>query len=457
MRVSRRHVLMSVLLLLCIALSAPTLYEQARLNRISLDTVRSFHAQGVSVMDLGLRLEYGERVSPGPLAAYASTANCETNPRLSLRNGVVQMLNGNLEAAARCFSATLTTTPDAPDALILAVSAYHLTGQESASRATFEKLPKAAQGIASIAALAIFDYVPTAMPPAQETLGANQLGNIVPRRVLFDLMFYKPEIAWRFLERTVQAGILSEIDRSDLRSIESWQERSKPQPDAVNEPSVPAVGGNQQHRRALRRSLAASIGCAEDTVELGSDLLPHGLFDQSHDLDAWRVLPWTTGGGTFNLGGFMSGMDAPDGGSGVSALRISGLWKTDDPKRYPASGSLELARSVKLLAGNNLYMMLVRYKTENMRSGQTDLWFDSADYTRFVGVWRLPPSDGVWQELYALGYVHGDVAPVVSPLIGHSALGTTWIDYLQIMPVHLKQCDLGGRTTLFGKVLEQDR
>jgi hypothetical protein len=431
-----------------VVLKAQSLCDYARLNQLSLDTARWFLTNNISARDLGLRLEYGERFAPGARTTF-SADDCESsNARLSLRVGVIEMLTGNWSAAARCFSTTLAVSPGAPDALVLAVDAYHLTGQKTASTTTFERLPQSAQSIATIAALAIFDYLPVATP------GANRLGGIIPRKVLFDLASSKPEIAWRFLDKAIQAGVLSAMDRSDMLSIENWEVR-RARLRASLQPAVNSADTDPRHRQALRQSVAASIGCAESSIDVGSNLLSAGAFEQPQDLNLWRILPWTSGSKRNNRGAFVFGLDTPDESNNSAALRISGLWKEDDPQLYPASGSFELSAPLRLLEGKNLYLMLIRYKTENGRAGETDIWFDSVDYRRFVGVWRLGASDGVWQERYALGYVDGDATPTVTPMISHRALGTVWIDYLQLIPTDLRECVLGDRA-VFGKVMGQE-
>ena len=93
-----------------------------------------------------------------------------------------------------------------------------------------------------------------------------------------------------------------------------------------------------------------------------------------------------------------------------------------------------------MLEDHHLYLVLVRYRTENIRSGQPAIWFDSKDYQRFFGVWQLAPSEGAWEEVYAFGNIEGDTAP--SLLISQYALGTVWIRYLQVIPVYLTGCSL---------------
>lgn len=435
-----------------IFVSSQQFADLLRLNQLSTATARWFHDQDLSLTELGLLLDYGERFPHDQLAPYAAAADCDTDSRLSLRRGIVQMLEGNFEAAARCFSANLTASPEALDTLILAVAAYHAAGQDSAARAAFEKLPPGTQGSAMISALAIFDYLPAATASARGNVDHKQLGNIFPRRVLFDLLSYKPDIARAFLERMADAGVYSAEDRTDFESLQNWQTLGA----AGGMLSKPILRTDTELERSdqdLRRSMATSLGCPEGSLEVGPNLLPEGLFDQPNSLDLWRNLSWTTSGGSYNLGKFVSGNDRPDGMTGPSALRISGLWKYEDSNRYPASGSLELKRSVEVPAGRNAYVMSVRYKTENMQSDHAELWFDSADYRSLVGVWQLPPSAYVWQELYALGYFDGDKATAIHPLISQKALGTIWIDRLQIRPVRLAQCDFGDR--MFGSVVAQ--
>jgi len=449
-RINKRHlkIIAIIVVVVWVGFEGRALDRSVRLNLISLGTVRWFLLNNITVTDIGLRLEYGEPVASGFLENYALLGKCEvSSPRLALRTGIIQMLTGNLDTASRCFSISLASRPEALDATILQMSVYHLTGQKVMSRNAFESLPGNVQVVSSVAAQAIFDYVAINQAGPQTKSWLDQFGGSAPRRILFDLMSSDLRLAEGFLNKAVQFGLLSSVDRSDFLSVSGWWTRQR---NLANQ--WPSLSSNdQQYSPELRQAVAASLGCTEQGFELGPNLLPEGLFDRPQNLDKWYNLPWTySGSEDYNQGRFLVGLDIiPDGDSNVGALRISGLWKTEDPQRDPASGALELSRPLQLLKGHDLYLVLVRYRTENIRSGQPAIWFDAKDYQRFFGVWQLEPSDGVWEEVYALGNVEGDTAPRL--LISQYALGTVWIRYLQVIPVYLKGCSLGNRTILFGK------
>ena len=305
-----------------------------RLNLISLGTVGWFLPNNISITDIGLRLEYGEPVASGFLENYALLGKCEaSSPRLALRTGTIQMLTGNLNDAARCFSISLASYPEAFDATVLLMNVYHLTGQKVLSRDAFENLPSNAQGVSSVAAQAIFDYAPINQTGPQTKTWSDEFGGAAPRRILFDLMSSDLRLAEGFLNEASQFGLLSSKDRSDFLSVNGWLTRQR---DLASQwPSSPS-NNDQQYSPELRQAVGASLGCAEQSLEFGPNLLPEGLFDRPQNLDKWDNLSWTYGGSeAYNRGKFLVGLDIPDEASKVGALRISGLWKTEDLQLYP--------------------------------------------------------------------------------------------------------------------------
>lgn len=433
-----------------------SLYQAARLNQLNVATARWFLANNVSVADLGLRLEYGDGLDPSPLAVHSSTVKCEpSSPRLSLRSGMIRMLIGDFDKASQCLLTTLASNQNALDGSILLMSVYHLAGQRAMSRAMFERLPREVRSTAPIAAQVILDYEPVTQFGLRGTSWLDQFETWTPRKLLFHLLYSNLRIAQGFLEKAIQAGLLSSTDRSDFISLSKWLIRQEY--DQTNQQVTLPSGNDPQRIQELRRSVGASLGCAEDSLVFGPNLVSGGFFDTPQQLNHWRNLPWTYGAETFNQGGFAFGLDALDDDHSAGALRISGLWKNDDAKLYPASGTLQHKEPLKLLKGKQLYIVLARYRTENVRSGLPIVrLLDPTDHQLLVGNWRLEPTGSTWQEVYAVGYIDGDSVPVVSPLISQYALGTVWIDYLQVMPVYLDGCNFGDETTIFGKMPGQE-
>jgi len=255
----------------------------------------------------------------------------------------------------------------------------------------------------------------------------------------------------RFLEKAIQTGLFSSIDRSDFISLSKWLMHQKQ--DDANGPIILSSDNNRLRPRESHKLLGELTGCSEHSFVIGPNLLPDGLFDTSEQVNHWRDLSRTYGSKSFNRGRFAFGLDAPDGSYGPRAFRISGLWKNNNADLYPSSATLQYNKPLELLKGKQLYIIWVRYRTENIRDGfPTIRLIDFEDRQILLRNRQLEPTGGKWKEVYTLGYLNGDLTPSVWSLISQYGLRTIWIDYLQIMPVHLGCSGLGGETTIFGEI-----
>lgn len=422
------------------------------LNQTALSVTQSFVSNRISVGSLGLHLKYSKQpLIVEPRIASKLPVACESiAPRLAVYAGIIQFTSGNFDGASRCFSWALAVRPGMPDAEILLVSSYHLADRPMDSLRVFEQLPKEAQSIPAVAAQALLDYAVTSPSDATLTPSGSFRG-IIPRAVLFDLLDSYPAIASRFLDEAFSAGLFSPADRSDFDSIVAWSARSG-QVDVANV-EEPRLRGRDELMSELQIAAADALGCGRENVSIGPEIVLDDLFSSSSSIPQWRNLVWTSGAAdTYNRGGFKWGWDLLPEGVNIGAMRISGLWKEEDPQLYPASASVQFDTPLRLQRGKSLYLMYVRYKTEHLRDGKTTIWFDSADYRRFVGTWRLPLTSGAWRELYALGYADSDVSPVAHPMISHSALGTVWIDQLMVVAVHSNDCFVAQDVKLVGEL-----
>lgn len=449
---SRRRVVAEVLLFAILLFALAIRLDLLALlrNRTALALVRWSVSNGVSVVDLGLYLEYSDVLwgSTSRIASWLPAVCKSMDPRLAVYVGIIHLTDGDFDESSRCLSWALASRPGLPDAEILLVSSYHLAGRPMDSLRAFEQLPKEAQSIPAVAAQALSDYAVVSSSDAALILPGS-FRSIIPRAVLFELLDSHPGIAPKFLEKAAAVGLFSPLDRSDFDSIVAWLARDG-RSEASGVEGSRSLRSNAQLSR-LRSTVARALGCSQENVDFGPNMMGEP-FDGPQSLAKWRDLPWTSGAAsTYNAGGFKWGWDVIPEDANVGAMRISGLWKKEDLSRYPASVGLQFVAPLHLQSGNSLYLMYVRYKTENVRAGQITIWFDSADYRRFGGVWSLESAENGWHEMYALGSVDSSQSPISNPMISYSALGTVWINDLQVRPVYLNDCSFPG-TKIVGTV-----
>lgn len=395
------------------------------LNYLSLVTADLFVDNDISLNNLGLQIDYG-LLPDIKLPSSTLDMDCAENPsRLSVRIGLLHMVNGNPDKTIQCFS--VKPLKDIDETMLL-LSAYYLEGNQEDTWATYSLLPALGQSNAPLAAMVFVEN------DAVNGLSKSHIAG-EQRHILFDLLEEDPQLGEGYLDIGLKSGLFSKLDRVDFYSLYLWQNRKFHSDGSASSDYI-------QEIQFLAKKISQQLDCEVENIIVEQNLLPSGAFSSSTDVESWESLPWTYSAQSYNQAAFDYGLDSTDNISldGLG-LRMSGLWKTNDPDLYPASLSLRLKNQIQLAEAMNTYILMVRYRTENLQEGKLDIWIDSESTQTSSTVWRLGSTDGSWMELFRLSSVNESIDEI-TPLIGFRALGTAWIDSIGIFPVKLNGCDL---------------
>lgn len=183
--------------------------------------------------------------------------------------------------------------------------------------------------------------------------------------------------------------------------------------------------------------------------DLGSELAPHGNFEQPAPCLAYFEAPWCVSQGwtssfmdngeLWNLALFNLGSDNTGGYNDSRALRIDGLFLEKRDDREPARAGFE--SQAITIEPEQFYCISFVYRTE-MPSSADDLekqvatiWLSSNAQTILAGDYPLPATQDGWSHVLIIGRNRNLQEIPIKPLLRLWQEGTVWFDNFSIRTV----------------------
>jgi hypothetical protein len=433
-----------LIILLVLTLRFEAYYPSLQTNRISISLSEYLYENDLSVTNLGLNLFFYNL--PSLLIIPEDENICESkSSRLDSRMGIVNLINNNITSAHICFISSFERDSNAADTAILLLTSQFLEKRQGPVNLSRDSILKRVQSIPAINAQEILSLTNN----TEEVLNINAN----PRRILFELWESEPDLAEKFSKVSFKNGFLTPLDIKDLESYSSWiiKERENRISYLSNSPIF------LQAESTIEKEIGRHVICKSSKMLRGENILRGGYFSNPGELNEWEILSWTSGSSLqYNQGKYVIGLDNPGNNQSDVSLRISGLWKNESNDKLSAHGSIRSISPIPLMEGDNLYLILIRYRTENIQSGLPIIWLLNRDGQKlFFHNWVLEPSSN-WVTVYVLIDIDKSITPIIYPVINNFALGSLWIDHFLFMPFENPDCALLGKETIVEAINEND-
>jgi hypothetical protein len=433
-----------LIILLVLTLRFESYYPSLQTNRISISLSEYLYENDLSVTNLGLNLFFYNLPS---LQIIPEDENiCESkSSRLDSRMGIVNLINNNITSAHICFISSFDRDSNAADTAILLLTSQFLGKRQDTLNVIADPILKQAQSIPAINAQEILSL--------NYNAGVELTISVQPRKILFELWESDPGLAEEFIKVTLANGFLSQLDINDLDYYNRWI--IKEQENRISYTTKSSIFPEAE--TIIEKEISRHVMCKTNEILLGNNILKGGYFNNPGELNEWEILSWTSGSSLqYNQGKYVIGLDNPGDNQSDVSLRISGLWKNESNDKLSAHGSIRSISPIPLMEGDNLYLILIRYRTENIQSGLPIIWLLNRDGQKlFFHNWVLEPSSN-WVTVYALFDIDKSITPIIYPVINNFALGSLWIDHFLIMPFENPDCALIGKEPIIEAINEND-
>jgi hypothetical protein len=438
------NLVVGIIVLLVLILRFEDYYPSLQTNRISISLSEYLFENDLSIANLGLNLFFNNLPSFQIIPEHE--INCESkSSRLDSRKGIVNLINDNIASAHICFISSFDRDSNAADTAILLLTSQFLEKRQGPVNLSRDSILKRVQSIPAINAQEILSLTNN----TEEVLNINAN----PRRILFELWESDPDLAEKFSKVSFKNGFLTPLDMKDLKSYSSWiiKERENRINYISNSPIF------LQAKPTIEKEIGRHVICKSNKMLRGENILRGGYLNNPADLYEWKILSWTTGSSLqYNQGKYVFGLDNSDENQSGVSLRISGLWKNESKEKLSAYGSIRSVSPLPLMEGDNLYLILIRYRTENIQAGLPIIWLLNRDGQKlFFHNWVLEPSSN-WVTVYAIIDIDKSITPIIYPVINNFALGSLWIDHFLIMPFENPDCALRGKEPIVEAINEND-
>ena len=174
--------------------------------------------------------------------------------------------------------------------------------------------------------------------------------------------------------------------------------------------------------------VATLLDLPPDAVQLGPELLANGAFGGYQPLTrrvpAWQAHYWRDGT-VVNFGLFVLGVDAAPDLPNRAALRVSTIYRENNPDRKGTRAGFWYAEPITLTA-QTAYVFHFAYRTHGLEGHGPALFLTEARDVMFRNDRDFAASEGQWRRVTVVGWNQSEHEQTVRPLLRMWAHGDVW-------------------------------
>lgn len=186
--------------------------------------------------------------------------------------------------------------------------------------------------------------------------------------------------------------------------------------------------------------VAHLLGVPENEIELGTNLIEDGSFEEwsTGRPKWWRPVIFV--GGPYNDGEFASVQDTLDVCEGQSSARVMGLRAEAEPGRFLAHAGFQQADvdgtpRPLVLAPNSFYLLSFCYRTEYATDRLAGVYVSTNPKVLFANTRFLPGTNNEWRIAMILAANQENTPQEIRPLLMNWGIGSVWFDAVEFRRV----------------------